>query len=96
MRDNGTPTKLTTKLGGTPIYIADKPCTACGCFEAFVFACNCGKVHSDICYNCGRFVDMQHKSVEEMNAKWEAEFPGDPPPETRCAAGPVEHTHEKF
>lgn len=95
MRDNGTPTKLTTKAG-TPIYVADKSCTVCGCFEAFVFECNCGQVHSDVCYHCGRYVDMQHKSVEEMNAEWAAEFPGDPPPETRCTAGQIEHAHDMF
>jgi len=95
MRDNGTPTKLATHAG-TPIYIADKPCTCCGCFLAFVFECGCGQVHSDVCASCSRFVDMLHKPVEELNAEWEAEFPGDPPPETRCTAGSVEHQHDKF
>lgn len=88
-----TPTELTTKAG-TPIYIADKPCTCCGCYEAFAFQCGCGAVHSDVCYHCGGFVDMQHESVEEQNAKWWAEFPGDPPYRTRCTAGPVAHVHK--
>ena len=90
MRDNGTPTKITTR-DGSPIYIADKACTACGCFEAFVFECNCGAVHSDVCYNCGGFVDVQHKPIEERT-----------PPHTgiprteRCAVGQVEHKHGSF
>lgn len=96
MRDNGTPTDVKTNTG-TPVYIADKPCTACGCFEAFVFECNCGQVHSDICFNCGRFVDMQHKTVEELNAEWAAQFPDVPSMEpARCGVGPVEHAHDKF
>lgn len=80
MRDNGTPTKITTKIGKTPVYLADKPCTACGCFEAFVFECNCGAIHSDICYNCGRYVDMKHE----------------PQSQERCEVGQVEHEHTDF
>jgi len=98
MRDNGTPTTITT-AAGTPVYIADKPCTCCGCFEAFVFECNCGAVHSDVCYHCGRFVDMQHKTIEDLNAEWAAEFQGQEradPSDVRCTAGQAEHRHETF
>jgi hypothetical protein len=36
MRDNGTPTNV--KLDSwTSVYLADKPCSACGCCQAFVF-----------------------------------------------------------
>lgn len=97
MRDNGTPTAI--KLGGTTdVYIADKPCTCCGCYEAFVFECNCGEVHSDVCYNCGRFVDIQHETVETMNERIAAKAAGRPMPETfldtRCTAGATEHRHD--
>jgi hypothetical protein len=80
-----TPTNIVTKNGNTPIYISDKPCTRCGCYEAFVFECNCGQVHSDICYNCGRFTDMVHEPVDGTD-RWER----------RCSMGPVEHTHKTF
>lgn len=85
MRDNGTPTTITTGAG-TPIYIADKPCTRCGCFEAFVFECGCGAVHSDVCYNCGGYVDMQHEPLKDGGDGWTK----------RCTAGAVEHRHENF
>ncbi len=86
MRDNGTPTHIKVE-GGTPVYIADKACTACGCYEAFVFECNCGKVHSDVCYNCGGFVDMNHDAIEKQNEGLDEWWAG------RCSAGIHEHTH---
>lgn len=73
-----TPTTIRLE-SGTEVYLADKPCTGCGCYEAFVFECNCGAVHSDVCYFCGLFVDMQHKPE---------------PPRLRCTAGHVKHSHE--
>jgi hypothetical protein len=91
MKDHGTPTTIVSENG--TIYLAPKPCTCCGCFLTYEFECNCGQVHSDVCLNCNRFADMQHQSVEALNAEWEAEFPGDPPPDTRCTAGAVEHEH---
>lgn len=85
MRDNGTPTSVVDN--GTPIYLADKPCTACGCYEAFVFECNCGQVHSDVCYNCGGFVDMEHEPIEQQNEGLSMWWAG------RCTAGHAEHEH---
>lgn len=86
MRDNGTPTKIKTE-GGTPVYLSDTPCTACGCHLAFVFECNCGAVHSDVCHNCGGFVDMKHKPIEEQNEGLDWHWAG------RCEHGNVEHEH---
>lgn len=86
MRDNGVATKVKTDAG-TPVYLADKPCTACGCFQAFVFECNCGEVHSDVCYNCGGFVDMTHEPIEAQNDGLDMWWAG------RCADGQREHTH---
>lgn len=86
MRDNGRPTSI--RYEGTPVYIADKPCTACGCFQAFVFECNCGEVHSDVCYNCNGFVDVPHEPVEAQNEGLDMWWAG------RCTAGSVEHEHK--
>ena len=58
-------TKLPTTIktdGDTPVHMTARPCTACGCYQAFVFECNCGAVHSDVCYNCGGFVDIGHRT----------------------------------
>lgn len=87
MRDNGTPTNVKTE-GGTPVYLADSPCSACGCYQAFVFECGCGAVHSDVCYNCGGFVDMKHDPIEKQNEGLDGyAWAG------RCGAGHVEHAH---
>jgi hypothetical protein len=86
MRDNGSATTITTEAG-TPVYLADKPCTACGCYQAYVFECNCGSVHSDVCYNCGGFVDVDHDSIEKQNEGLDMWWAG------RCAAGRSEHVH---
>lgn len=80
-----TPTNIVTRGGQTPIYISDKPCTACGCYEAFTFECNCGAVHSDVCYHCGRYTNMVHKPVDGTG-RWDQ----------RCTMGPVEHKHDTF
>jgi hypothetical protein len=82
MRDNGTPTDIKTS-GGSPVHIADKPCTGCGCYQAFLFECGCGAVHSDVCYNCGGFVDVEHKPIPENGDGWSK----------RCREGAVPHTH---
>ena len=77
-----TPTKIKTNAS-TPVYMADKPCTACGCYQAFVFECNCGAVHSDVCYNCGGFVDMKHESMPAKGDGWSKP----------CPQGQIEHQH---
>lgn len=76
------PTKIKTDVG-TPVYLADKPCTACGCYQAFVFECNCGAVHSDVCYNCGGFVDMKHATMPAKGDGWSKP----------CSQGRNEHEH---
>ena len=75
-------TKITT-TAGTPVYMADKPCTACGCYQAYAVECNCGAVHSDVCYNCGLFVDMQHAPMPTRGDGWSKP----------CRQGQVEHEH---
>jgi hypothetical protein len=77
------PTKIRTEGGDTPVYMSDKPCTACGCYQAYVFECNCGAVHSDVCYNCGGFVDVQHAPMPASGDGWSKP----------CRQGPIEHTH---
>lgn len=86
MRDDGCPTSLRLD-DGTPIYLADTPCTACGCYQAYTFECNCGSVHSDVCYNCGGFVDMKHDPIEVQNEGMDRPWSG------RCLADRAEHTH---
>lgn len=74
---------------GCAVYLVDKPCAACGCFEVFAFDCNCGAVHSDCCYHCGGFVDYkEHLTVEASNAKYPELAPA-----LRCHAGQKAHTH---
>ena len=82
-----TKTEITTEAGSS-VYLTDKPCTACGCHQAFVFECGCGAIHSDVCYNCGLFVDMTHDPIEVQNEGLDGyAWAG------RCTAGHVEHKH---
>lgn len=69
--------------GDTPVHMTDLPCTACGCYQAFVFECNCGTAHSDVCYNCGGFVDMKHELMPARGDGWSKP----------CGQGRIEHTH---
>lgn len=86
MADNKTPTSV--KLdSGTPVYLSDQPCSACGCYQAFVFECNCGAVHADVCYNCGGFKDRLHASIETQNKGLDMWWSG------RCTDDHKEHTH---
>ena len=80
-------TKLPTAIktdGNTPVHMTDRPCTACGCCQAFVFECNCGAVHSDVCYNCGGFVDVVHAPMPVNGDGWSKP----------CRQGQIEHEHE--
>lgn len=72
---------------GAPIFLRDNPCTACGCHQAFEFRCGCGEVHSDVCYNCGGFVDVKHVPIEEQNEGLSMQWSG------RCTEGTKEHVH---
>ena len=76
------PTSIKTEAG-TPVYMADKPCTACGCFQAFVFECNCGAVHADVCFNCGAYAGIDHKPLPQEGNGWAKP----------CSAGKTEHEH---
>lgn len=87
MRDTGIPTNVKSD-GGTPVYLADDACTSCGCYQAYVFECNCGAVHADVCYNCGGFVDMKHEPIEQCNEGLDMWWSG------RCTAGHTEHEHK--
>jgi len=81
-----TPTNVTLE-SGTPVYLSDQPCSACGCHQAFVFECNCGAVHNDVCYNCGKYVGIEHRPIEVSNAGLDMWWAG------RCGEGAKEHTH---
>lgn len=86
MRDDATPTDIRLE-DGTPVYLADEPCRACGCHQTFVFECDCGAVHSDVCYNCGGYVDVPHDPIEEQNEGVDEPWAG------RCVHGRREHVH---
>lgn len=86
MRDTGAPTSIQLD-DGTPVYLADEPCSACGCHQAYVFECGCGAVHSDVCYNCGGHVDVAHPPIEVQNEGLSLQWAG------RCTEGVREHAH---
>ncbi len=91
MTDHGQPTTIQL-LGGGTVFLRDEACRKCGCYEAFVFDCDCGAVHSDVCYNCGKFVDADVPPGEVL-------APGEvrePIFEEHCGAGRVEHKHGAF
>jgi hypothetical protein len=89
--DHGQPTAIQLRSGGT-VFLRDDACKKCGCFEAFIFECNCGQVHSDVCYSCGKFVDaaIDPGEVLMLGEVRESIF------EQHCGAGRTEHKHEAF
>lgn len=78
---------------GTPVFLRDEPCKACGCYEAFPFRCGCGAEHPDCCYGCGRYVGLPAPPAQEILRPGERRHVAGDLYDEGCAAGPVEHVH---
>ena len=71
------------------VRIRQTGCPRCGCHLVYLFDCNCGAVHGDVCENCGRSVDVpapaDNPSFDQLDPFG---LNG-----VACAAGPVAHEH---